>query len=186
MAGFTGLRQILDSNTGGKTDYFFWRKAPSQITTTGVWFDMAMMPGNPPPLFYASAPLVAAQLKKSTDGGINHGNAQSGKSKFLQRFLMMGNSATGLPMPFILCDYLLYYPFIDQSTNDQQDLDNSVSLPRWTDGKGVQVMVVGTNASGGSLPSFVINYTNSDGVSGRTSQTMQMNAATATGSIVVN
>lgn len=186
MAGFTGLRQIIDANNDGESEYSIFRKVPSQITTAGIWFDMAMMPGNPAPLFYASSPLVAAQIKKSTDGGLNHGNAQTGKSKFLQRFLIMSNSATGLPMPFTLCDYLLYYPFIDQSTNDEQFLDNTQTLPRWTDGKGVQIMVVGTNASGGSLPGFIVNYTNSDGVSGRTSNTMQMNAATATGSIVTS
>lgn len=186
MAGFSGLRQIIDANNAGQTETGFFRKTPSQVTTAGIWFDLAMMPSVPAPLFYASAPLVAAQLKKSTDGGLNHGTSQSSYQKYLQRFLIMSGSATGLPMPFILCDYLMYYPFVDQSTNDQQDLTNSVSLPRWTDGKGVQIMVVGTNASGGSLPQFVINYTNSDGVAGRVSKTMQMNAATATGSIVTS
>ena len=186
MAGFSGLRQIIDANNAGQVDIGFFRKTPSQVTTAGIWFDLAMMPSVPAPLFYASSPLVAAQLKKSTDGGLNHGTSQSGYQKHLQRFLMMSNSATGLPMPFILCDYLMYYPFIDQSTNDEQLLENPVTLPRFTDGKGVQIMVVGTNASGGSLPRFVVNYTNSDGVSGRTSATMRMNAATATGSIVTS
>ena len=186
MAGFNSLRQILESNRDGEADLFMFRKVPSQVTTAGVWFDMAMMPGNPPPLFYASAPLIGAQIKKSTDGGLNHGNAVTGKSKFLQRFLIMTSSATGVPMPFTLMDYLFYYPFVDQSTNDEQFLDNTLTLPRWTDGKGVQVMVVGTNASGGSLPSFTINYTNSDGVAGRVSSTMVMNAATATGSLVTS
>lgn len=186
MPGFSGLRKILQVNQEGGTEYYSFRKVPSQVTTSGIWFDMAMMPGNPSPLFYASAPLIGAPLARSTDGGINHGASVSGKNKYLQRFLMMTSSATGLPMPFMLLDYLYYYPFIDQSTNDEQFLDNTEVLPRYQDGDGVKIMVVGTNASGGALPSFTVNYTNSSGVSGRTSRTMRMNAATATGSIVTS
>ena len=108
MAGFNGLRQIIDANETGQSDIGFYRKTPTQTTTTGIWFDLAMMPSVPAPLFYASAPLVASQIKKSTDGGLNHGVSQPNYQKHLQRFLMMSNSATGLPMPFILCDYLMY------------------------------------------------------------------------------
>lgn len=186
MAGFSGLRDILTANNDGSSEYAVFRKTPSQTTVAGIWFDLAMMPSVPAPLFYASAPLVAAPLKKSTDGGINHGTIQPSSQKYLQRFLMMVNSATALPMPFILMDYLLYYPFVDQSTNDEQLMTNTETLPRWTDGKGVQIMVVGTNASGGALPNFIVNYTNSDGVAGRTSATMRMNSATATGSIITS
>jgi hypothetical protein len=186
MAGFSGLRDILTANSDGSSEYSVFRKTPSQVTTAGIWFDLAMMPSVPAPLFYASSPLVSAQLKKSTDGGLNHGVSQPDYQKHLQRFLMMSNSATGLPMPFILCDYLMYYPFVDQSTNDEQLMDNTQTLPRWTDGKGVQIMVVGTNASGGALPTFTVNYTNSSGVAGRVSAPMRMNAATATGSIITS
>jgi hypothetical protein len=184
MAGFNSLKQINTAFQDGQTNYFTWRKAPSQATTAGLWFDMAMMPGNPPPLYYASAPLVAAQIKKSTDGGLNHGPAYPAGYKYLNRFLMMSSSATGLPMPFILCDYLLYYPFIDQSTNDEQFMDNTITLPRFTDGKGVRVMAVGTNASSGLFVRFFINYTNSDGVAGRISPDITMNIGSATGTII--
>jgi hypothetical protein len=89
-------------------------------------------------------------------------------------------------MPYILCDYLLYYPFVDTGTNDEQLMINSSALPRFTDGKGVQMMAVSVAANAGSLPTFVVNYTNSDGTPGRLSKAQVLNAATANGSIITS
>ena len=186
MAGFKGLREILTSYTTGKSYYSFWRKTPSQVTVAGQWFDMSMSPGNPAPQYYAASPLVAQQMKRSTDGGIPHGGNVSTESKFLSRFLIMSASGTGLPMSFILCDYLLYYPFVDTGTNDEQLLTNSVTLPRYTDGAGVQIMAVSVAASGGLQPTFTVNYTNSAGVAGRVSRLHTLSTNTFNGAVMSN
>lgn len=186
MAGFAGLWDYTTQVEDGRGHYSFWRKTPSQTTTSGIWFDMSMSPGNPGPQYYAASPLVAQQMKRSTDGGIFHGPNITPDTKYLKRFLVMSAAATGLPMPFILADYLLYYPFIDTGTNDQQDMDNSLTLPRYTDGNGVQMMAVSVAAGSGTSPTFTVSYTNSLGVSGRTSQPQVLNTATANGSIVTS
>lgn len=49
--------------------------------------------------------------------------------------MAMSSSATGLPLPLLLCDFLLYYPSVDDSVTDPQILDNTITLPRYTDGK---------------------------------------------------
>lgn len=170
----------------GKEFYSFWRKTPSQTTVAGQWFDMSMSPGNPSPQYYAASPLVAQQMKRSTDGGIPHGTNVTPDSKFLSRFLIMSASATGLPMPFILCDYLLYYPFVDTGTNDEQLMTNGVTLPRWTDGAGVQIMAVSVAGSVGLQPTFTVNYTNSSGVAGRTSRLHTLSTNTFNGAIMSN
>lgn len=186
MAGFKGLWQINEKIASGKSFYSFWRKTPSQTTIAGQWFDMSMSPGNPAPQYYAAAPLIAQQMKQSTDGGIRHGGNVSTDSKFLSRFLIMSASGTGLPMPFILADYLLYYPFVDTGTNDEQTLDNTNTLPRWTTGDGVQVMAVSVAASGGLQPTFQISYTNQDGTAGRTSKLHTLSTNTFNGAIMSN
>lgn len=181
-----GVWDYVQAVEKGQTHLSTFRKVPSQINTASSWFDLSMSPGMPLPQYYAAAPLVAQQLKRSTDGGINHGSSVSsgGYQKYLKRFLIMLNSQTGLPMPYILCDYVLYYPFIDMGTNDEQIMDNSLTLPRYTDGAGLQMMAVSV-ASGTSLsPQFTVNYTNSDGVSGRTSKLVTLGLQTANGSIL--
>lgn len=186
MAGFQGLWDYAAQVESGRGHFSTWRKTPAQVTTAGIWFDMSMSAGNPNPQYYAATPLVAQQMKRSTDGGIYHGSDVSPAYKFLKRFLVMSASATGLPMPFILADYLLYYPFVDTGTNDEQLLTNSVSLPRYTDGEGVQMMAVSVAPCSGLLPTFTVSYTNQDGVAGRTSQPQVVNAATANGSILTS
>ena len=45
-------------------------------------------------------------------------------------------------MSIILADYLLYYPTIVDGNTDPQVMNNTVTLPRYTDGKGVMMMAV--------------------------------------------
>lgn len=186
MSGFKGLFEINESHEKGQTFYSFWRKTPSQTTIAGQWFDMSMSPGNPAPQYYAASPLIAQQMKRSTDGGIPHGGDVSTQSKFLSRFLILSASGTGLPMSYRLCDYLLYYPFVDTGTNDEQLMTNSVALPRYSDGAGVQIMAVSVASSVGLQPTFTVNYTNSAGVAGRTSALHRLSTNTFNGAIMSN
>lgn len=185
MPGFSKFQQILEADESGRRHYQGFRKIPSQATVAGVWFDLSMSPGNPPPQYYAASPLVAQQMRRSTDGGLNHGpNVGSGFSKFLNRFLIMSNNGTSMPIPYMLCDYLLFYPFVDTGTNDPQIMTNSSTLPRYESGLGVEMMAVSVAPSGGASPTFVVNYTNHLGQTGRTSQPVTLNTSTANGAIM--
>lgn len=182
-AGFRNVRELVDAEIEGAAKFSTWRKTPTQTTASGIWFDLSMSPGNPNPQYYAASPGVSVAMSQSTDGGIFHGGNVSPARKYLRRMMAMTVTATAVPMPMILLDYLLYYPFIDESTTDPQTLTNSVTLPRSTDGVGVQMMaVVVAGQTGGQ--SFQVSYTNSDGVSGRTSQTVTMNAQSVNGTLV--
>lgn len=55
---------------------------------------------------------------------------------------MMATASTALPITLTLCDYLMYYPLIDEGTTDEQFMINSENLPRYETGAGVQVMAV--------------------------------------------
>ena len=161
-------QQVINAEINGATRRYIWRKVPSQVTTAGYWFDLSLSPGNPVPKYWFDAtPLIAKSIAQSTDGGIWHGPDTAPQQQFLRMTTAMSSSGTGLPLPLILCDYLLYYPSIDDSVLDTQVLDNTVTLPRYTDGKGVQVIAV-TVAGRTGGQDFYFTYTNSDGVAGRT------------------
>lgn len=184
--GVNSIKQVIDAETDGASRRYMWRKVPSQVTTAGYWFDLSLSPGNPVPKYWFDAtPLVAKSISQSTDGGLWHGPNTSPQQQFLRMTTAMSSSATGLPLPLVLCDYLMYYPSIDDSLLDEQLLDNTVTLPRYTDGKGVQVIAV-TVAGRTGGQSFYFTYTNSDGVSGRVSQTVTQNAISAIGTITTS
>jgi len=178
-----GIREVVDAELEGRMRDYIWRKTPSQTTISGLWFDMSMSPGMPPPQYYIGSPLVATQLKQSTDGGFYHGPNVSPSKKYLRKITTQASAATALPMNVILCDYLLFYPFIDEGTIDPQPMTNVNMLPRYTDGAGVQVMAITTNAGAGGQ-SFSFTYTNSNGDTGRVSQTVTMNTSTAIGTVI--
>jgi len=178
-------KQLIDAELEGRVRQYVWRKTPSQASTAGIWFDTSMSPGNPAAQYYIGGILSSTVLARSTDGGLYHGANVSPSTKYLRSVTAMTSTATALPMPMILCDYLMCYPFVDMSVTDQQDMTNTNVLTRYTDGEGVQVMAVLTNAGVGGQQ-FFFTYTNSDGVSGRTSQTVTMNTATAIGTIITS
>lgn len=182
----SGVKQLVDAELEGRMRRYTWRKTPSQATTAKIWFDLAMSPGNPPPKYWFDAPpAIAKAVSQSADGGVFHGANTSPQTQYLRLITAMTATVTALPLTMVLCDYLLYYPSCDDSVTDPQILDNTVTLPRYSDGEGVQVIAVSVaGRTGGQTFSF--SYTNSEGISGRTSQTVQQNTAAAIGTIVTS
>ncbi len=183
--GFYNLAELAAAMTAGQTKLTSWRKAPTQATSSGIWFDLSMSPGNPVPNYYAASPLVAKVMARSTDYGIDHGAGVSPLAKHLKQFMAISTTATAAPLPMILCDYLLYYPFVDMSVagGEAQTLDNTLSLTRYTGGDGVQIMAVEVASQIGGAQ-FYVTYTNQSGVSDRVTKTVPRNTQTVNGTII--
>lgn len=172
--GFRNVAQLAAANDEGRTSFCSLRKVPSQASVAGNWVDLSMAAGNPVPQYYASSPLEAATL----DGvkGIFHGSDKAPSTKHLTDLGLVSPSA-GFVGRFMLLDYLLYYPFIDGDSLDQQDLVNDVAIPRYVDGDGVMVMAVASAPTLGG-GSFTFNYIDHNGDS-KTSPTISVNTTAA-------
>jgi hypothetical protein len=185
--GFRNYESFNASYDEGRTRFTGWRKVPSQTTASGIWFDLSMSPGNPVPNYYAATPLQSKRMSQSADGGIAHGGNVSPLVKHLHRLTAISTTATAVPLPMIMCDYLMYYPFVDMADTSTLTIGviDSVSqtLPRYTTGVGVQVMAVEVASQVGGTQ-FNITYTNSSGVAGRTSQTVRCNTQVVPGTII--
>lgn len=181
-----GIKDVVDAELEGRVRQYMWRKNPSQPTNTGQWFDISMSPGNPVPKYwFDAAPLVAKAVYQSTDGGIYHGPNVSPMTKYLRLITSQLNSTNTVnvsPCNALLCDYLLYYPSIDDGTTDPQVMDNTVTLPRYTDGAGVMMVPITVGARTGGQ-SFFVTYTNQDGVTGRVTPNITQNTSVAVGSV---
>jgi len=179
---FKNFRTLGAAFDGGKSWISTFRKVPaSTATVTGQWYDYGYASGNPIPNYYAAAPLVSAVLE--SDKGIIVPRMGSGSSQYLHRLSVMSNGATASTQPLILMDYLLYYPFVDMdAAGEDQTMDNTVGLPRYTDGIGVQMMVVAQSPTVGG-GRFTITYIGSDDVQ-YTTASMYCGAAQPSGAIV--
>ena len=183
MSGFANIRAISDATDSGNYLFASFRKQATQTTGAGVWFDLSMSPGNPAPNYYIGSPNVFVPLKQSTDGGLRHGGnvSQFGKKKFLRKLMALTSVTT--PVACKLLDYLGFYGFVDESVLDEQFMDNTQGLTRYSDGAGVQLMPVVVAGHTGGQP-FTVKYTNQDGVSGRIAQTVTMGTQITNGTIL--
>jgi hypothetical protein len=182
------VRDAVEAELAGRARVTEWVKNVNQVTTQGIWYDVTGSSGNPrAKQWFDASPLTAQQIKQSTDGGIFHGSdvAGDGFVKYLRKLRLQVVSATPLPMSVYLMDYLLYYPSVEDGNTDPQVMDNTLALPRYTDGAGVQMMAVTISARTGGQ-SFTVTYTNQDGTSGRTTRAHLQNAITAPGTITTS
>ena len=168
MSPFANIKEYVDSLDGGRVIDASIRKVPSQASTAGMFVDLSMAAGNPKPQYYAAEPFVAATLD-SLDG-IYHGTAKSPSEAFIAEVNLTTPTA-GLVGRYTLQDYLLFYPFIELDNLDAQAMDNTVTLPRYSTGAGVQIMmIVQAPTAGGET--FTVTYVNQDGVE-RTTDTIR-------------
>lgn len=182
MAGPITPASLIDAELAGQSTLFTWRKRPAATTGAGIWVALLISPGNPAPQYMASNPLAAARLAQSTHGGLYHGVTAAPAEKRLMSFCAMSAGAGAVPLPMIVADHLLYYPFVDMSDTEPQVTDNTVGLSRYAESGG-QIMAVVTAGQSGT-GTFFVTYTNQDGVSGRVTPTHFCNTQVATGTVV--
>jgi len=160
------FKDLVDAEENGQFFYGGFRKSLNAPTGTGTWFDVTLSPGNPLPFYYASTPLIGVPMRQSVSGGIPHNLpvANLGYKTFLKTLTIVPVGSNPPPSPMILMDYLFYYPFVDTGTTDEQFLDNTASLTRYTNGQGVSVMAVQlAGLLGTGNPTFRFTYTNQSG-----------------------
>jgi hypothetical protein len=121
-------------------------------------------------------------------GGIYHGANVSPDTKHLINASIYSGGGTTAPVTAILVDVLGFYPIRTLNPTTLQNLDNTVTLSRYTDGAGVNAFLA-TNISptSGTGPTIEIRYTNSANVSNRVPEgTISFNGfANATASTIV-
>jgi hypothetical protein len=174
-------REIQEAEQLGQSWFSGFRKVSALATNQGVWCDLSMTTGNPRPNYYVGTELGSDVLR--TENGIWHGGDVAPKKKILQNALIGSFAATVTPATFLLCDYLMFYSLIDMDSTDEQLLSNAVTLPRYTSGDGVQMFLVATNPFIGGQ-AFTVKYTNSDGVSERTTVPVLTTNTTNIGTIL--
>jgi hypothetical protein len=153
-------KRYTDAMQNGQITIGHFRKVPGLASTAGCWTDVGMAAGNPPPNYYASTPLVASVL----DGwrGIYHGDNKSPLEMYLSEVMLVTPTAAMVGI-YRMMDYLLYYPFVDlDDTDPQTDFNNSITLPRYTNGTGVMAMLVAQAPTVGA-GQFTFTYVNQNG-----------------------
>ena len=192
MAGFTSQDDMINQvSTNGKFYRADWQKSTFATTahTAGLWYSLFRGGGNPPAdaIMGTGTNLAFQALTDATANatGIPHGGNVSG-FKHLLNAAAQTAAATTAPCVLMLVDLLGFYNITTVTTTGDQALNNTVTLPRYTTGAGVQAFIVPSTVMGAATPNIRITYTNSDGTAGSlTPATLPIgNSAAAVTSIV--
>lgn len=148
--GFTSLDNFVDEVTNnGKFNRADWNKITGAAAyTAGRWYDLSTLNGYPVANAYSGTAL-AAQAPDDTSGyGIYHGGNVSTDTKHMINVAAMSTAATGVPAILMLVDLCLYYPGINMNSSTRQTLNNTTTLTRYTNGKGLRSWLTITSTSG--------------------------------------
>lgn len=192
MAGFNSQDDMINQiSTNGKFYRADWQKSTFATTaqTAGLWYSLFRGNGNPgaDTILGTGTNLAFQSLTDTTANatGIRHGGDVGG-FKHLLNAAAQTAAATTAPCVLMLVDLLGFYPITTVTTTGAQTLNNTVTLPRYTDGAGVQAFLTPSTVMGAATPNLSISYTNSSGVAGKaTPATLPIgNSAAAVTSIV--
>ena len=173
MAGFSSQDAMINALTvdglGYRSD---WQKSTFATTahTAGVWYSLFRGGGNPAAdtILGTGTNLAFQALTDATTNatGIPHGGNVGGY-KVLLNAAAQTAAATTAPCVLMLVDLLGFYPITSVTTITAQTLNNTVTLPRYTDGKGVQAFMTPSTVMGAATPNLSLSYTNSASTAGR-------------------
>lgn len=192
MAGFSSQDDMVNEiSTNGKFYRTDWQKSTFATTahTAGLWYSLMRGGGNPSAdtILGTGTNLAFQALSDAvaTASGIPHGG-NVGDYKVLLNAAAQTAAATTAPCVLMLVDLLGFYPITSVTTTGAQTLNNTVTLPRYTDGAGVQAFLTPSTVMGAATPNITLNYTNSAGTAGKaTPATLPIgNTAAAVTSIV--
>ncbi len=183
MAGFSSMDDLISQITvNGKFFRSDWNKnfLPTTAATAGEWHCLARGAGNPgADALYNTGTNLAFQAVTDTttnSTGIRHGGDVGGGTgyKHIINASAASAAATTAPCILMLVDLLGFYRVTSVTTTGNQATNNTVTIPRYTDGAGVQAFAWNTNATamGAATPNLQITYTNSAGTGSRTTPTV--------------
>lgn len=163
--GFSSVDDLVNEiTTNGK----FWRstfqKTSSNTGTSAAgrahsYFTATGVPG---PGTYSGTAGVATQMNSNTGGAlVMSPSSVTPDTRHLLTMNAYTPSTVVTPAALILCDFLLYYPAC-VVTGTPTTLDNTATLPRYTDGIGVQCFVEVQSNLGAASPALTLNYRDTD------------------------
>lgn len=192
MGGFTSQDDMINQiSTNGKFYRTDWQKSTFATTAqaAGLWYSLLRGGGNPPAdtILGTGTNLAFQALTDATTNatGIPHGGSVGGYKHLLNAAAQTAAGTTA-PCVLMLVDLLGFYPITTVTTTTAQTLNNTVTLPRYTDGAGVQAFLTPSTVMGAATPNLSLSYTNSGATAGRvTPATLPIgNSAAAVTSVV--
>jgi hypothetical protein len=162
---------VSETTVNGKFWRADWNKnaLPTTAQAAGSWYSLSAGAGNPSAATkLGTGTNLAFQAWTDADaGGIPHGGNVSTDTKHILNASAFSAAATTAPAVLMLVDLLGHYTITTTTLTTAQTLDNTVTVPRYTTGAGVQAFIVPSTVYGAGAPTVTLTYTNSAGTASK-------------------
>ena len=159
--GWSSMDDLINEiTTNGKFQRSTFQKTSINGATSaaGRWHSLFQSNGIPSAGVYSGTAGVATVLNSSSAGALPLGDATvTPDTRHILNIQAVTPSTVVTPASLILCDFLLYYPAC-VITGAATALNNTATLPRYTDGIGVECIVECQTANGATQPALTLNY----------------------------
>lgn len=171
MPGFSSVDDLINEMTvNGKLWRADWNKNTfgTSAQSIGAWYSLFRGGGNPAAdtILGTGTNLAFQSLSDATGGSLQHGGNVSTDTKHIVNASAFSAAVTTMPAVFMLVDLLGFYPITSVTTTGDQALDNTVTLPRYTTGAGVQAFLTPSTVMGAASPNIRLTYTDSGAAAG--------------------
>lgn len=171
----------MASISAGKYNKAVFQKSSvnAAASAAGRWHEFFTANGIPWAGAFSGTAGVATQMTGATQGALNVGpTSVTPDIKHLLNLKAQSPTATLVPTTMYLVDFLLYYPSC-VVTGTATTLNNTATLPRYTDGAGVSAFIAVQTTLGATQPVLTLSYTDQDGNTGNTALAMTSPVASA-------
>lgn len=179
--GFSSIADVTTAIDNGQVWSQHYYKSGSP-TVAGSFTDLSWSSGTPVYNSYAASPLTFTPVINTNNRYVFTGpNPATGQQKYLLSWNMRTAKTTaGAGSNFVLVDTLGFYPVVDCDSVDLQEMDNTLTIPRYTDGEGIRIAIFASLSTNAANAIATIVYTNQDGNTS-TITTALLNEATTHG-----
>ena len=156
---------LLSAYDNGRNHTQRFMKTGVGQTADGRWQDWAFQAGQPAYDARIGQVTSFVPVVASKNDAIYFPPCPAGMERCLHQITMrpLANGASQASVEFMLYDLVGYYPLIDGDSTDRQDMDNTQSLPRYTDGKGLQLVMVNHVSPATANGRMMLDYTDTNG-----------------------
>ncbi len=129
------------------------------------WQDWAFQAGQPAYDARIGAANTRTPVVAVRNDAIYFPDVPGGMQRVLHKLTIIpkASNASQASIDFVLYDLVAYYPLIDGDSTDPQDMDNTASLPRYSDGEGLRLVMVTHVAPAVQGGQMLLDYTDSQG-----------------------
>ena len=129
------------------------------------WQDWAYQAGQPAYDARIGVSNVFTPVVAERNDAIYFPTIPAGMERKLHKVMLrpQASNASQASIDFVLYDLIGYYPLIDGDSTDTQEFDNTLTLPRYTDGAGLRLVMVSHVAPAVQGGIVVLEYTDQTG-----------------------